>query len=85
MRTGIAIILSLSLTACSHLMKPKTPPNLTLHRHLSPKALPHSTKGVIDKTFLQTEADYHYSLGEVISLEGDFEGAIEEFKLSIDI
>jgi tetratricopeptide (TPR) repeat protein len=37
---------------------------------------------VIDPTHVKTQADYHYALGEALSLDGESEKAIEEFKLA---
>ncbi|MCC7403354.1 MAG: tetratricopeptide repeat protein [Bdellovibrionales bacterium] len=38
---------------------------------------------VIDSVYLQTQSDFHYTLGEAFSLEGNSERAIEEFKLTL--
>jgi len=38
---------------------------------------------VIDDTYMRTSADYHYSLGESLSLEGETQRAIEEFRLTL--
>lgn len=37
---------------------------------------------VIDDTVVRTQADYHYSLGEALSLDEESDRAIEEFKLA---
>jgi tetratricopeptide (TPR) repeat protein len=37
----------------------------------------------IDPTYLRTQADYHFTLGETYSLEGNHQRAIEEFKLTL--
>ena len=85
MRVGIftVIVLNLSLTACSHLTKFSYRKSVLNRHHSSPHSLSHLSKSVVDKTFLQTEADYHYSLGEAVSLDGDSKVAIEEFKLAL--
>lgn len=38
---------------------------------------------ILDPLYLREQADYHYSLGESLSLEGKSEKAIEEFKLTL--
>ncbi|MCB0366078.1 MAG: tetratricopeptide repeat protein [Bdellovibrionaceae bacterium] len=38
---------------------------------------------VIDSVYLQSQSDYHYTMGESYSLEGNSEKAIEEFKLTL--
>ncbi|MDB2425908.1 tetratricopeptide repeat protein [bacterium] len=37
----------------------------------------------IDPFYMRTQADYHFTLGESFSLEGNVERAIEEFKLTL--
>lgn len=37
---------------------------------------------VIDPTHIRTQADYHFTLGEALSLDGESQRAIEEFKLA---
>jgi tetratricopeptide (TPR) repeat protein len=39
-------------------------------------------KQVIDEMQMHTQADYHFSLGETFSLDGDSKRAVEEFKLT---
>ncbi len=36
----------------------------------------------IDPTYVRTQADYHYALGESLSMDGQSERAVEEFKLT---
>ncbi len=65
--------------ACSHLPKstsPQTPsdPSQALHHENSP---------TINHIFVQTQADYHYSLGELLSLNKDPKGAIQEFQRTL--
>lgn len=38
---------------------------------------------VIDPTHMRTQADYHFALGESLSLDGESDRAIEEFKLAM--
>lgn len=40
------------------------------------------TEQVIDPVYIRTQADYHYALGEALSMDGESERAIEEFKLT---
>lgn len=47
-----------------------------------PKFLTEGTASV-DPTSIQTQADYHFSMGEAFSLEGNREKAIEAFKLTL--
>lgn len=47
-----------------------------------PKVVDDETK-MIDPTYVSSQADYHYSLGEALSLDGNSERAIEEFKLTL--
>lgn len=37
----------------------------------------------IDPTYLSAQADYHFTLGEALSLDGDSDKSIEEFKLAL--
>ena len=46
-----------------------------------PKDLSKSSK--LDPTQMQTQADFHFALGETYSLAGDSEKAIEEFRLTL--
>jgi len=49
---------------------------------LSP--LKNVTEGdIVDPVYQQTQADYHYSLGEALSLDGETQKAIEQFKLTL--
>ncbi len=41
------------------------------------------TNSTIDATYMQSQADYHYTLGEAYSLEGQSQKAIEEMKLTL--
>lgn len=40
-------------------------------------------KPLIDSTYMQSQSDYHFTLGEAMGLEGNSERAIEEFKLTL--
>ncbi len=51
--------------------------------HLSPPKEIRNGEQVIDGMYMQTKADYHYSLGESYSLEGKPNKAIEQFKLTL--
>lgn len=79
MNIYIIIFLGVFLTACSHLMESKKTENLFPHYLLEDPF----SKGGTDKIFLQTQADYHYSLGESLSFSGNPEAAIKEFKLTL--
>lgn len=41
-----------------------------------------TSETVIDPTYVRSKADYHFALGEALSLEGNSERAVEEFKLT---
>lgn len=43
---------------------------------------PENIDSNIDPTYVRTQADYHYALGEALSMDGQTEKAIEEFKLT---
>jgi tetratricopeptide (TPR) repeat protein len=78
----------LTLISCASAEKPTHYRNSELSNfNPAPKSMspPDVTPGedtVVDPTHLRTEADYHYSLGEALSLDGESEKAIEEFKLT---
>lgn len=44
---------------------------------------PQSVDDVVDPTYVRTQADYHFALGESLSLDGEAQKAIEEFKLAM--
>lgn len=50
---------------------------------LSPPDMQNSENPTIDSVYLQAQSDYHFTLGESLSLEGNSEKAIEEFKLTL--
>src|SRR3954471_21968842 len=50
---------------------------------LSPPNYDDGQAPMIDAVHMGSQADYHFTLGEALSFEGQFEKAIEEFKLTL--
>lgn len=50
---------------------------------MSPPVLVSGDTTVIDPVHMRTQADYHFSMGEAYSLDGQTEKAIEEFKMTL--
>ncbi len=50
-------------------------------RLMPPKSI--AEGDLVDEVYQRSQADYHYSLGEALSFEGDSHRAIEEFKLTL--
>lgn len=50
---------------------------------LTPPALSTDGETKLDPLYLRTQADYHYSVGEALSLEGHRQKAIESFKMTL--
>lgn len=48
---------------------------------LSPQIISPDGDPTLDPTYMTSQADYHYTMGEAMSLEGRSEKAVEEFKL----
>ncbi len=48
---------------------------------LAPQILSPDGDPTLDPTYMASQADYHYTMGEAMSLEGRSEKAVEEFKL----
>ncbi len=40
---------------------------------------------MVDQVQKSSQADYHFTMGEALSFEGQYEKAIEEFKLTLDL
>ncbi len=76
------------LGACSHTPKNSTNENAQNNFERAPREFVlgnesetnSSSKPVLDPTYVQTQADYHYSMGEAYSLDGAPKKAIESFK-----
>jgi len=50
---------------------------------MSPSDMQGFKNPTIDSVYLRSQSDYHFTLGESLSLEGNTEKAIEEFKLTL--
>jgi tetratricopeptide (TPR) repeat protein len=50
---------------------------------LSPPAVSSDDETKLDPLYMRTQADYHYSVGEALSLEGHRQKAIESFKMTL--
>ncbi|MCB0419558.1 MAG: tetratricopeptide repeat protein [Bdellovibrionales bacterium] len=80
----------LLLSGCSSLthreggfFKNSTLSNLNPAPHsLSPTVAP-SGQEIVDPLFMRSQADYHFTVAEALSLEGEKAKAIEEFKLTL--
>lgn len=74
-----------SLIGCSHASKNVGPSETQTRSDRAPSEFvigseSQTTKPVLDATYLQTQADYHYAMGEAYSLDGAPKKAIESFK-----
>ncbi len=79
-------LLSLAVLFTSCATNPKDPENGHGLNLAPPSMSPPSYDGAnptIDATYMQSQADYHYTLGEAYSLEGQSQKAIEELKLTL--
>lgn len=47
-----------------------------------PASLGSDESGLIDPTYMRSQADYNFALGEALSLDGNTEGAIEAFRMT---
>jgi tetratricopeptide (TPR) repeat protein len=77
--------LALALTACATVgsqYQSSTMSNI----NAAPASMSPPNEGVndivVDPTYVRSKADYHFALGEALSLEGNSERAVEEFKLT---
>lgn len=85
---ALAALLALGLAACA--TTPKEPlanyredaADVT-NRAPSSMSLPDGKTEAIDSVALRTKADYHFTIAESYSLEGDSAKAIEEYKLTL--
>lgn len=50
---------------------------------LSPPVVAQDGQDTVDPVYMQTQADFHYSVGESLSLEGHRQKAIESFKMTL--
>jgi len=89
MKSRIAILFSLlMLSACAHVSDSGRVPNSVLSNHspaprsMAPPPADGSASEVVDPIHMRTQADYHFAMGEALSLEGDSQKAIEAFKLA---
>ena len=78
------LILSLFAVACATSSKnQKVSPNT----NLAPASMsPPEGEGsgeILDSVYMRSQADYHYTLGESLSLEGKSQRAVEEFRLTL--
>jgi tetratricopeptide (TPR) repeat protein len=79
-----------SLAACATTSKDKTPQLYesaadVTNRAPTSMSVPQDGKsgGTIDEVSLRTKADYHFTIAESLSLEGESAKAIEEYKLTL--
>lgn len=50
---------------------------------MAPQVIDGKDAATVDPTYMRTQADYHFAMAEAISLDGESEKAIEEFKLAM--
>lgn len=50
---------------------------------MSPPVVANAESTTIDPVYMRTQADYHFSMGEAYSLEGERQKAIEAFKMTL--
>ncbi|MCB0351393.1 MAG: tetratricopeptide repeat protein [Bdellovibrionales bacterium] len=83
----LVLVFGISLMSCASTQKTVKYRNSELSnfnpapRSMSPPTAV-SEDPVIDPTHVRSQADYHFALGEALSLDGESERAIEEFKLA---
>ncbi|MCB0340893.1 MAG: DUF2225 domain-containing protein [Pseudobdellovibrionaceae bacterium] len=86
-----SLAISYALSGCASVLKPggdSLYPESALHNpnpappSMSPPDASGKSGEVIDGTHVRSEADYHFSMGEAYSLDGNTEKAIAEFKLT---
>ena len=83
MKAIVAIFIFIFLTSCSSANYKNS---ILSSNNLAPQSVfpSHQISGkMIDDVHLSTKADYHFALGESLSLEGDSKRAIEEFKSTL--
>ena len=51
--------------------------------HMAPQLIEGKDAATVDPTYMRTQADYHFAMAEALSLDGESEKAIEEFKLAM--
>lgn len=49
---------------------------------LSPPSMDGRDPATVDPTYMRTQADYHFAMGEALSLDGESQKAVEAFKLA---
>lgn len=82
----VAILLSGCGTLGTGLGRVKDPNLANLNpapSKMSPVIVTENGDPQLDPTYMASQADYHYTMGEAMSLEGRSEKAVEEFKLTL--
>lgn len=87
---SVCVLLSLLTTACSTLTQSggsytdSSFSNLNpAPKNLTPPDYADSKSPLLDNAYLSSQADYHFTMGETLSFEGQSVRAIEEFKLTL--
>lgn len=79
---AVILFVSFWVGACSHLGSYTN--SVWQNHHPAPTGLfPDSVAHLVDKTQWKAQAKYHFTKGEMLSLKGDSEEAIGEFKLAL--
>ncbi|MGE3973658.1 MAG: tetratricopeptide repeat protein [Bdellovibrionales bacterium] len=91
-RILFVVLIAVGLSACSSVSTKKSPSEVSSNPYYDGNQAPEAMrppqdfstdKVLLDPLYLNTQADYHYTLGESYSLEGSADRAIEEFKLTL--